>query len=146
MKTGSRIIVSLYIGYAVYSLLTLVYGQSGLVALDELKAYREKLVRNLEEIQETNRRLHTEIDLLRSETDHIRRESRRIGYFEHDEGIIHIEGYENRKNHYAVGKIIRWEISQDGRKKLFRSLGLASSLLMFLVMTLSKRKGVYPRS
>lgn len=146
MKTGSRIIISLYIGYVVYSLLTLVYGQSGLTALGELRAYSEKLVRNLEEIQETNRRLHTEIGLLRSEAEYIRLESRRIGYFEPDEGIIHIEDYENRKNHYAVGKIIRWEISQDARKKLFRSLGLASALLMFLVMTLSRRKGVDSRS
>ena len=112
----------------------------------KLKAYRDRLARNLEEIQETNRRLHTEIDLLRSESEHIRLESRRIGYFQSDEGIIHVDGYENRKNHYAVGKIIRWEISRDTGKRLFRSLGLASALLIFLIMTLLHKKSADSRS
>ena len=139
MRTGSRIIISLYVGYVVYSLLMLAYGQSGLVALGELKDYREKLVLNLAEIQETHNELRSEIDLLRSDGEYISLESRRIGYFEANEGIIHVDGYENRKNHYAVGKIIRWEISQDDRKKLFRSLGLASALLIFLIMTLVRK-------
>jgi cell division protein FtsB len=145
MKTGSRIIISLYLGYVVYSILMFVYGQSGLTALDELKNYRDKLVTNIEEIQETNRRLHVELDLLRSEAEYIRLESRRIGYFESDEGVIYVDGYENRRNHYTVGRIIRWEISEDGRKRLFRSLGLAAALFVFLIMTLAKRRVIDSR-
>lgn len=146
MKTGARIIISLYIGYVVYSLLMLFYGQSGLVAMGEIEDYRNDLVVNLEEIQETNRRLHAEIDFLRSETEYISLESRRIGYFKPDEGIIYVDGYENRKNHYAVGKIIRWEESEDGRKRHFRSFGIAAALLMFLVMSLSRKKRLNPQS
>jgi hypothetical protein len=44
-----------------------------------------------------------------------------------------------------VGRIIRWEISEDGRKRLFRSLGLAAALFVFLIMTLAKRRVIDSR-
>lgn len=140
MKTGPRILLSLYFGYVMYSLLMLVYGQSGVLAMRNLESYKMKLQYNLEEIRDANTSLLNEIDFLRSESEYIRLEARKIGFFDAAEGIIHIEGYEQRKDHYTVGRIMRWEIPETQKKPLFRTISLAAALLVFLFSTLFRRK------
>jgi cell division protein FtsB len=140
MKWGKRLLVSLYIGFVIYSLLVLVWGPSGYVSLKSLNNYKYKLQQNNRELVDLHEKLRTQLESLKYDSELIRLYARSLGYFDDDEQVIRVENYSNQRNFYSVGRMIRHKQTNSDLRPLFRTFSCAAVIIVFFLFGMVKRK------
>jgi len=75
-----------------YAVLSALFGQSGLLAMNELRQERDRLSINMEKLRAINSELKDTLDALRSDTDTLTVQARQIGYATQGERFLRIEG------------------------------------------------------
>jgi len=140
MKKTLMLLLPVYLGYLIYSVLHIFYGNCGVVAMRELEAYRETLVKNIAEIEENQEELALELFSLKRSVEKVALEARNIGFFRENEGIIEISGYEQPRNFYTLGRLLAPSKKAAFKKPLFRTISIGVIILSFIVLLLHKRR------
>jgi hypothetical protein len=139
MKLTARIISSFFIGYIVFCILNLCFGNSGLFAMKRLQEIKSSLETNILLIEDNHRALTNEFEGLRSSTEQIALEARSIGYFKENEGVIIAEGYSIRKRAYPLGKVVEIDLEKESKKPLFRGISMGAVLCSLIVVFITAK-------
>lgn len=138
MKPGYRLLISLYITFIIYSLLSLIWGSAGIIQTSLLKIYKDKLVSNTIELEEIGNQLDLKFDRLRTDEGLIALKARKLGFFKEGEGEIILDGYKKNTISYTVGsyyKNFNMRINDNSHIRLFSTI---IGILSFLLMTVLK--------
>lgn len=104
--------------------------------MKRLRAYRELLVENLDELESLNYTLEARALTLRSDSDTLAVQAREIGYLEPGEGLILLKGFGEKQASYPMGKMLKWTRQIENRKPLFRGISLSAGIILFLLLSL----------
>lgn len=140
MKWGKRLLLSLYIGFVIYSLLVLIWGPSGYFSLKSLNIYKYKLQQNNRELVDLHEQLKTQLESLKYDSELIRLYARSLGYFDDREQVVRVENYSNQRNFYSVGRMIQLKQTDRDLRPLFRTFSCAAVIIVFLLFGMAKRK------
>lgn len=133
-------LLSLYIGFVIYSLLVLIWGPSGYFSLKSLNNYKNKLQQNNRELVDLHERLKIQLESLKYDSELIRLYARSLGYFDDGEQVIRVENYSNERNFYSVGRMIQQKQKNRDFRPLFRTLACSAVIIVFLLFGMVKRK------
>lgn len=132
MGRRTRLFLSLYVGFVVYCLGVLFWGQTGVAARAELSHVEGRLEANMKNLQEINARLEREFEALRSDPATIKLEARQLGYYSPGEQRIYVSGFGGNQSSYEVGTIVNTESVKMPGDSFFRVAGLATALIFYL--------------
>jgi cell division protein FtsB len=91
----------------VYTCAVVFNGSAGLVPYRELLREREKLLANLEKLQQTNRELEGNMDALLYDSETIRVKARELGYGRGEERFVRIVGLSSARNRPLQAGLVR---------------------------------------
>lgn len=140
MSRRSRILLSIYFGFAAYCLVVLVFGSTGIIANSELKAYRSRLETNLSHLEATNAQLASRFDALRGNPETIKLEARQLGYLEPGERLLQVSGYSRRSNAFTVGSLVRERHHVVTPDAVSRWIGLTVAVIAFILLGIVARR------
>ena len=135
MNPGHRLLFSIYITFMVYTIVSIVWGPSGVIQTSKLIIYKDKLVQNTIVLSQISSQLARQSDRLRTDQGLITLKARELGYFENGDGQIIIKGYQKNNINFSVGsyyKKFNKEISNTEYIRIFSSI---IGLLVFLVLS-----------
>lgn len=135
MKPSHRILVSLYLTFIVYSVISMIWGSAGIVQTSKLKIYKEKLIQNTTELREISSKLLLQSNRLRTDQRLISLKARDLGYFEAGEGEIIFKGYNKKSISYSVGIFYKRFNIQIVNKKHIRLFSLIFGIFVYLILT-----------
>ncbi len=117
-----------------YLLLTLVFGDRGLVAYTALSEYRQDLESHLQQLSAIQESLENDSRRLRTDPEQVRIEARRLGYVRSTEGIIRIPGRTDAPGAVdSPGEKLQPPSPWKGERALFRTVALTIGLLAFFL-------------
>lgn len=144
MKPSSVMTAALS-GLVVYLLLQIVFGMYGVIATGVMTEYLEASRRDLLDAQEQRVRFQQEIESLTTDEERIRIEARAIGMVDDTDVVVRVNGYQRAPRYSYDPGVLPVEIPwpRDNRP-LFRSIGLATALLVMLLYLLRVPQSVPP--
>jgi cell division protein FtsB len=102
-----KYLIPVWVSITVYSALSLFSGASGFSAYGQMLRERDKQKRNMEVLQELNRKLKGDADALIYDSDTIAAYARELGYGKSEERFVRIVGLlSRRKQNHDPGRII----------------------------------------
>ncbi|MFP4373210.1 MAG: septum formation initiator family protein [Spirochaetaceae bacterium] len=138
-----KLLVPLTVTILTYLLLSLVWADYGVLAYERLGAYKARLEANVERLEGRRDELSTETRSLRTNSDRIRVEARRLGYYEQDEGLVRVEGYDPQAVSSSPGAFVKRPIERRGGRDhaaIIRAVAASAGLLaLFLMLVLEQR-------
>ena len=140
MGRRTRVFLSLYLGFAAYCLVVLVFGKTGIVATSELRSYHSRLEANLSNLENINTQLGDHFDALRSNPVTIRLEARKLGYLEPGEKTIQVSGYSPKPNSFAVGSLASEKKHAVTSDTVSRIVGLVVAVVAFILIGVFVRR------
>ena len=132
----SKLLYSIFIGLAIYSLLTFSEGDTGLKAMNKVESYKNQLNTNLETIRKINEELTIEFDALSSDSEMIKLKARALGYFDKNDHLVHIENFNPGYNEYKPGFVLKKEYLSNIDERQFRILSFAAALFTMIVLVM----------
>jgi cell division protein FtsB len=130
-----KYLIPIWLSIVIYSVLSLFSGAIGFSAYDQLLRERDKQERNLEVLQELNRRLKGDTDALLYDSDTIAAYARELGYGQSEERFVRIVGLSNRrKQNHDPGRIISAAKPEFMAESDIRIISLACGLSIFACM------------
>ena len=144
MKSGYRILISIYITFMVYTVTSMVLGPAGTIQTAKLITYKDKLVQNTIKLSEISSQLILQSNRLRTDHDLIALKARELGFFKEGEGEIIIKGYDKNNISFSVGsyyKLFNPKIINVSNIRIFSSI---VGLMAFLLMTIFKKNPILP--
>lgn len=138
-----KLVVPLSATVLTYLLLSLVWGEYGLIAHGRLQAYERRLEENIGRLEERQNELAAETRSLRTDADRIRVEARRLGYFEADEGLVRLEGYDPQPGPASPGALVKRRQAEQpvAHAAAIRAAAASAGLFaLFLMLLLDNRQ------
>lgn len=137
----TRFISSLYAGLLVYLSAVFFFGSMGRFAQVELEKRRDSLLANIEELENQGESLESLMWSLQSDPDRVLREAVRLVLVREDEGIIRIQGYQEKPRLLSPGGLLlRGAPPSQGMEPLIRVLAAAAGIIVFFFLGLSSEK------
>ena len=140
MKGFHRILVSIYIGIAVYLTASIFFGGSGVFAMRNLESYNERLEKNVEELIDRNAQLESEVESLLTDAERIRLEARVLGYFSKEERVIEYSTEKQATRSTSLGRIMKENVSRNDIRSPLRLVSIAVALACYLALAYFNRR------
>ncbi len=131
-----RLFLFIYAGFFISTILIFYFGDEGIQAYGNLLGYKGELEKNLAELEQINRELNDQLQLLKSNPDVNRVEARNLNLIGKDEKLVKITGYSRSGRFYEIGKLLRWTVPKKGRSIVFKYIGAFTPLILFLLFGL----------
>ncbi|MDR1375143.1 MAG: septum formation initiator family protein [Treponema sp.] len=120
---------------AVYSLTSILAGNTGISAYNQLKSERDKQRANLETLKTINRQLEGDMDALRYDSDTIAVYARDLGYGLANERFVRIVGLGGiKKQRTAPGRLVSPDYPKTFSNKTLRIGSLCAGLAVLLIL------------
>jgi cell division protein FtsB len=137
-----RILVSLWVSVAVYTISSIFFGATGIFAMQYLSAERDRLAENLSHLREINVELNGSLDALRYDKDTLALYARDLGYGKDDERFIRIvDLHQVSGNHQKAGEMLIPKRLKTLSEDLLRAISLLTGLSVYIGLSLSALKG-----
>jgi len=136
MRRLSPILIVIFV---VASVLIYLFGDSGVLAFNDLEGYRRRLVLNVESLQQHNRNLTAELSDLKGNAELNIVLARRLGLYRPGDEVVRLQGLSNGVEHYVVGDLLKFRKSGDARSAAVKTAALCLSALMTAYVLLSSR-------
>lgn len=140
MKRSFRLLLSVYIGFVLYSLLILFWGNSGFFSLQKLNNYHSRLIENNINLSKLNKELKSQMETLKHDSETIKVYARALGYFDQNERVMKVDGFRSKKNFYAVGKIVKFSEEDKNLQPIFRTSAIIVGIVAYFVLNSIKGK------
>ncbi len=144
-----RLFPVLIVVFSVSSLLIFLFGDSGVMAHDDLASYRARLAANVADLEERNAELEARLKQLRGDPETERVLARDLGLYEPGDEVIRIEGRQAPSEVNAVGDLLRYRGGSPARSSVIKAAALGLSLLLlgravFLSLAARRRTNAGP--
>ena len=123
-----RLFTLLILVFAVSSLLIFLIGDSGVLALDDLAAYRDKLAANVASLDARHAELESRLSLLRSDPATEKLLARSFGLYEPGDAVVRLEGTPVRPEINAVGDLLKYRGGTEARTSFIKAAGACLSI------------------
>ncbi len=120
MKLGHRLLLAIYAGFFLNSLLVFIWGDAGLKQMNALIDHRDNLVHNIEKLEYINNELSLELDALLYDEMEIELRARALGYYRKNVVQVLLSGYRERGGSRTLGTLIRPIPTPAGNRIAFR--------------------------
>ncbi len=140
MKQFTRISLSIYICFVVYTLFILLFGSCGYLSSSDLVSYKSELSGNIEELSGINRDLNIEFNSLYTDTERINLHSRELGYLGENEGKINLVDFSAASRYLSMGRMLKYQNSNYSEKGYYRVIAVIIALFFYLFTTIFKHK------
>ena len=141
MKLRFRIVLALYAGFLFSSLLQFFWGDAGLFRMRTLEDHREKLVGNIEKLEEIHRDLVLERDALLYDEAEIEVRVTELGFYRDDEVPVTLPIRAENRSSRTLGTLVGQIPPSNGNKHLFRLFFLSASAIVFAATFLWRKHG-----
>lgn len=136
-----KILVSLWVSVAVYTVLSIFFGATGIFAMQYISAERDRLAENLSHLQEINVELNGSLDALRYDKDTLSLYARDLGYGKDDERFIRIvDLHYVSGNHQKAGELLIPKRLKTLSEDLLRVISLITGLCVYVGLSISTLK------
>jgi hypothetical protein len=139
-----RFLLFALLAYTTGSLLVYLFGDSGVMALHRLEDHRDRLVRNVQDLEGLNRSLLAELASLRDDPGRTEVLARDLGLYHPGDRVLRIEGVPDPVQPYEVGSLLRLKAPRRGRSPWLKTAGLAVAALAALAVFLAGRRARRP--
>ena len=139
-----RFLLFALLSYAAGSLLVYLFGDSGVTAYDRLEDHRDRLVRNVKDLEGLNRALQAELASLRDDPRRTEVLARDLGLYRPDDNVLRIGGAGAKVEPYEVGTLLRLKAPRRDRGPWLKTAGLGVAVLAALAAFLFGRSGRRP--
>ena len=136
MRRLSPILILIFL---VASVLILLFGDSGLIAYNDLESYRQRLALNIESLQQRNRNLAAELADLKGNAELNIVLARRLGLYRPGDEVVRLEGASPRVEHYVVGDLLKLKKGGDARSAVVKIVAICLSILFVTYVVISAR-------
>jgi hypothetical protein len=124
-----RLLLFTLLAYTIGSLLVYLFGDSGISAFDRLTEYRDRLERNVKDLDGLNRSLQAELGSLRDDPRRTEVLARDLGLYRPEDRVLRIEGAPARVEPYEVGTLLRLKSPRRDRGPWLKTAGLGVAAL-----------------
>ena len=135
MKSFYRLIFALYLGFALYTLLALFFGEAGVLARERLTGYRERLQENVTQLADIHDTLAQKRDALLHDPMEIQLRARTLGYFSEGDLPLQLPANTTERTKHTLGRIIRGGNWVQGNPALHRALGMSAAIVSYLFLS-----------
>jgi cell division protein FtsB len=105
-RFGHYLVISVYAGFSVYCLLSLLFGPAGITTYRRLETRKAAMEANLAELGTIRQSLDSEMESLKSDPDRVALEARSLGYLRKDETAIILGEKTERIRPIITGKVL----------------------------------------
>ncbi|MBN1686976.1 MAG: septum formation initiator family protein [Spirochaetales bacterium] len=130
MKPLARLLLALYAGLLLNSLLMFFWGDAGVRQMKTLQNHRDRLIENIEDLRKINDELALERDSLLYEEAAIELRARTFGY-RRDGQIPVILPVHQEEASRTLGTLVRRITAADRNMAVLRALALCLSIALF---------------
>ena len=117
----------------------LLFGSHSGENYDALAAHRERLARNVAELEARHTKLQAQVELLRRSGDAVQVEARRLHYYAPDEVVVRVEGTPPRANQQSPGRIILGAPANPDNRSALRLAGIIAGVAVFVALVIGSR-------
>lgn len=139
MNGFGKIFLSVYTMFVCYLMINLFFGTGGILQYNKLTEYKNELSSNIEELDGINKDLYIESEKLIHNSDDIKIKARELGWFDHNEGIIVVKGFNKAKPGYSMGKLLSREKFENNDKTLFRLIAILAGVSFYVAAVFSSK-------
>jgi hypothetical protein len=139
-----RFLLFALLAYTIGSLLVYLFGDSGVSAFGRLTEYRNRLERNVKNLEDLNRSLQAEFASLRDDPRRTEVLARDIGLYRPGDRVLRIEGAQGAAEPYEVGTLLRLKAPRNDRGPWLKTAGLGVALFTALAVFLFGRRSRRP--
>ena len=133
----TRILLSISVGTLVYVLISVLGGQNGVWAMNQLKEQRQNISINKAEIERINEELILEYTALRNDMDVVAAYARRLGFVGEGELLVKISGLPTYyTTMYDAGTIMRQSEIKFISELVAKVCGCVVAVLMLVLLVL----------
>ena len=129
-----RLLVSAYTGLILYFIATLFFGSTGHFSYQNLKRQHSIIEKNVSELTAQGRKLSWTVTALQSDSDSIIKEGRRLLLLQKKEGLIRIEGFQEKRRPLSPGGLVMLKKDMGLRLEPFlRAFALIGAMVVYLL-------------
>jgi len=128
------------LAYVTGSLLVYFLGDSGATAIRRLEEHRDRLERNVRDLEDLNRSLRSELASLRDNPGRTEVLARDLGLYRPDDRVLRIEGAPVPVQPYEVGSLLRLKAPRRERGPWLKGAGLGVAVIAALAAFLAGRR------
>ncbi len=139
MKTGLRIALAIYVGFFVYEILLIFWGDAGIFAYRDLRNHRSELQKNVAELEDIGDALEEKRNILLTDAEEIILRARSIGYFRPDEIRVVTPNSSSASLHRTLGRMVKSYTAKRKQDEMFRLIGCGMALLFYTGLTVIHR-------
>ncbi|OHD72940.1 MAG: hypothetical protein A2177_14520 [Spirochaetes bacterium RBG_13_68_11] len=139
-----RFLLFTLLAYTTGSLLVYLFGDSGVSAFNRLTDYRNRLERNVGDLEDLNRSLQAELASLRDDPRRTEVLARDLGLYRPGDRGLRIEGARAGAEPYEVGSLLRLKAPRRDRGPWLKTAGLGVAVLAALAVFLFGRRSRRP--
>ena len=139
MNIWLRMVLALYFGFFLHTLLIFLLGSSGVFGYGELLFHKAKLNENLAELREINAGLLKERDALLYDNSEIELRARTLGYRRENEIRIKIPNNSRMDYYRTLGALVRRNTRNTRDYGIFGLIALCGAGILYAGLTLTSR-------
>ena len=136
MRRLSPILIVIFLAASV---LIYFFGDSGLLAFNDLEGYRRRLAANVESLAQHNRDLTAELADLKGNAELNIVLARRLGLYRPGDEVVKLPNQPNGAAHYVVGDLLKLRKASDARSAVVKTAAISLAMLMTAYVLLSSR-------
>ena len=135
----SVLLGSVYAVFVTCSLLSLLFGETGVTALARLAELNRRLESNLDDLHRKRRNLISRLTDIRSDSEVIAIEARSMGLYKDGEQVLLSESLGGPSVLPEAGRVLSIEPPPKRREDRFRYVGTAVGMIVFLFGVIPRR-------
>jgi hypothetical protein len=136
-----RFLLLALLAYTTGSLLVYLFGDSGVSAFNRLAEHRDRLERNVKDLDGLNRSLQAELASLRDDPRRTEVLARGLGLYRPEDRVLRIGRAGTEVEPYEVGTLLRLKTPRRDRGPWLKTAGLGVAVLAGLAAFLFGRRG-----
>ena len=137
--TRSVLLGSVYAVFLTCSLLSLLFGETGVTALARLAELNRRLESNLDDLHRKRGNLISRLTDMRSDSEAIAIEARSMGLYNDGEQVLLSESLGGPSVLPEAGRVLSVEPPRERREDRFRYVGAAVGMIVFLFGVIPRR-------
>ena len=133
-RLGYRLVLSAWVGLAVYCALSFCFGPAGLAAYSRLEARKTAMEANLTRLESVRSSLDAELASLKNDPDRAAREARSLGYLRKGETILVLGEKRDDSERPETGKVLPYAQSAALSDDELKCIALGAALAVLALM------------
>lgn len=141
-----KLLCSIYIGFIIFSIITLFSGSVGLTNMKALNYFKVNLIRHVENLETKSIKLDDEIERLTSDVDRLKLAARPLGYIEQGQSVIKVVNSSVPKELYALDYQYETPTFKSKNNRILLVSGMFTVILFIMSLFLGVIRDTFKRT